>query len=237
MSGSPPSQEIVFARLLGPSEEYGENGSEASSADSLTEGTHHPIMAELISRGVLEDDHMSAAQIEGLVRRHMVRQEVERAQRLQVQYQEEAASFHEDPTVPSDYNMMSFMQLIQRVDDLRALTWMRHCVITDHRQATNPFLESLGVQVQDMTPEAMLCTGVRMPMLVRPCASQDCARCQSGGSGYRFAWRGPWTCLSIAGTDPGHSRRVWQHCMSTRGCGACRRCQTPLLTNFNDDVV
>jgi hypothetical protein len=235
MPGRPASNEILFARLLGPSEEIADDGSQVSSADSPPDLDNHPVMAELISRGVLEDDHMSAAQIQGMVRRHLIAAEVERAQQEQARHQEEAASFIQDLTVPSDYNMMAFMELIRRVGELRALTWIRHCIITDHRQAANPFLEGLGVPIQVVVPQALLCNGTRVPLAATACVAENCERCTSGRGGYRFAWRGPWTCLSCSAADAAESRRLWQQCMNTRGCSACRRCQAPLEPRTDND--
>jgi hypothetical protein len=219
------SNEIIFARLVTPSEDSSDAEDAAPLGGRAAWEQGHPVMAELISRGLLDDDHMSAAQIEGLVRRTLLQREVAREQQRQRIYEQETASFVVEPTVLSDCNMTNFTEMAQRVDPLRALTWIRHCHVMEHQMDTTSLAALIGGPVHHMTPQVRLADGNLIPLVVTECHDRECERCTTGRGGYRFQWRGPWTCEVAHVTPDGDGRRRWMACRNTRGCAACRRVQ------------
>jgi hypothetical protein len=230
------TNEILFARLLGPS-----GGGDDDSSDESWEGTQAgertaPVVAQLISRGLLDDDHMSAAQIEGLIRRQLLQRQVALERERQERYEREASGFLVDDTVLSDCNLSNFIALARRVDPLRAMTWIRHCPVTDHRMETPAIAASLGVPVQHITPQVVLANSTMVPMTVVACRQAVCHRCERGIGGYRFQWLGPWSCEAAHGNTVLEGRQAWMRCMNAAGCPACRRCQTPLPSDGGAEV-
>ena len=89
--------------------------------------------------------------------------------------------FVQSSDVPSDFNLTSFSLLFGLSE------------AEERREA-----ESLYVLVHrpvPSIPELSLWDGTRWQLPTRPCFAVGCDRCLNGGSGYRFQWVGPWTCL------------------------------------------
>ena len=228
MEEKAPGDAIVFDRLVRSSDKGSEDSSDVSSNSELAGERTAPVMAELISQGILDDDHMSAAQIQGLIRRSVLESQVALERQRQSSHEAEAASFIPVDTILSDCNLANFVELARRVDPLRAMTWMRRCPVTDHRMELPDLCVRLGLPVRNIPPQVTLLGGNVLPMTVVQCTQESCRRCEQGMGGYRFQWQGPWTCESANGPTPQEGRRRWMNCMNTRGCRACTRCRAPL---------